>query len=290
MFPRRITNNIKIGLPTAVFALIIGLVNARGQASPPPCVFMPKALRTPEIIHKAGQVSQILEELKANRDHFIRTADPEDLFAVLYYPTTLAELKNATGLDPPLAEAALDSIIVFYDAFRANQLAFKRGGLRAVESHWKPYYRSAARLSKQHQVGPTDIAFLGMDAIDAHLTDLARMLRYLLPRMSVPVEAYRTVYFNMDHLFETVPRQADEDIERTLPTAAQLASLDRTFHFGRAYVVYARHKAWDIAVGTGRLKTAKPQPILDHDDKSRAFFTTSDDARCTAIEAQARVP
>jgi hypothetical protein len=253
--------------------LIALAVSARAQE---PCrAVLPERLQTSAIIEKAETVSAILDDLALRRQAFRLTAANVDLFPTLYYHATLAEFRHAVTLEPDQAETILDLIIVFYDAYQYNRSLFEHRGVEGVEKHWRRYYRGASQKSG---LQPVEFTNLLLDGVDAHLTDLARALRYTFGRMKLSNAAMKTLYYSLDGEFGPIAKATEEDIQSVRKDP--LIVLESTFGMGGTYVIHARHRAWESAVAEGRLRAYGAQPVLPHERRSRTYFALRPQPGC----------
>ncbi len=225
-----------------------------------------------ELLKKARQVSGILEELSARREDFLRNGDPVDLFPALYFSTTAAEFRNVLLNNPNNRMEMLEMMIVFYDSYKLNRDEFEKRGIGSVEAHWRKYYKNAAkaRASKSHST--SQIVEILLDGIDAHVIDLSRAVRFVIAHRNGPTSDLKLAFDSMNAIFPRITKNVNEDIVNALKSSTLLLSTDKTFGVGSTYIVYAREKAWDLAVSGKRLRTRRPQPILAHRDDSRVYI------------------
>jgi hypothetical protein len=260
------TRLVALFLLAAGFA---GVSTVSGQCRPE----LPPHLTTPGVIEKGGQVSGILEELAARRELFLKGNSMVDLFPALYYHSTETQFGNIANYDAGTAEAVLDLIILFYDAYRHNRMLYDRGGSDAVEKHWRKYYKNAPKLNRKGKPDASELVAVMLDGVDAHLTDLPRSLRVTFSRMPITIDRLRDEYFRMEAFFSKVSRGMNADMQTVIGGRAGVLSADSIFGFGTKYVILLRKRAWDEAVGGKKLKASNPQPELFHGDASRKYFS-----------------
>lgn len=228
-----------------------------------------------ELMKKAETISGIIDELKAERGRFLAKGDPADLFAALYFHTTRAEFAYVLSNDPEVRPEMLDMIITFYDAYRSNRDAFAKGGSGAVEPHWRSYYKGAVTARKGGANSMGTIIGLLLSAVDAHLSDLSRTIRHEFERSPRKKDAIVASYDKMDPIFADAAKRSNDDIIEGLNAAPTLRSLDSTFKFGETYVIHARHRAMELALSGERLKVKRPQPHIDHTNRSQVNFAVT---------------
>lgn len=246
-----------------------------------PCrPYLPERLQIPAIIQKAEQVSGILDELSKSRERFLESGDLIELFPTLYYHTTVAQFREALSQEPQMAGELLDLIIAFYDAYLSNRQRFDSSGAKAAEAHWKAYYQRATEQNRAKTVDTPTILAILLYGVDAHLTDLARSIRYSLTRNRVTVEEFRNVYFKLDPIFYPVAAAANNDISAGRKLDERIMGFENTFGLGARYVIMERDKAWKEATASGPLRAAAPQPVLPLKKGSTTFFTIKKTEPC----------
>lgn len=228
--------------------------------------------RTPEFRIKAKKNAAILDDLSNRRNRFLDTGDYLEVFPALYFNTTVIDLDHILHIDSNKAAFFLDVMLVFYDAFETNRRAYERGGVGAVEPHWRGYYRRASQLNRKRTASEFDLLMLILDGVDAHLADLPRALRFVSVVYRTPLDAFKSEYDSMDSLFSSVVERFYSDIQQALKIRSRIISLEGRFGFGSNYVIYARQKAWEIASKNLPLRTKKPQPVLHHRELNEARF------------------
>jgi hypothetical protein len=91
------------------------------------------------------------------------------------------------------------------------------------------------------------------------------------------------MYYSLDTLFGKVAKATEADIRAV--RSDPLIAFESSFGLGTAYVVHARHRAWEAAVTTGRLRAKGPQPVMPRDVRSRTFFGLKTGVGCRAPAA-----
>lgn len=265
---------VRYKMAVAAGAGLIAL--AVSAAAQEPCrAVLPERLQAAAIIEKAEIVSAILDDLALRRQAFRLKAANVELFPTLYYHATLAEFRHAATLKPDETEMILDLIIVFYDAYAHNRALFESRGAEGVEKHWRRYYRG---VSQKNSLQPGEFTNLLLDGVDAHLTDLARALRYTFGRVKLTNAEMKTLYYSLDSAFGPIAKATEEDIQSVRKDP--LMVFESAFGMGNAYVIHARHRAWEEAVAKGDLRAKRPQPVLPHEKRSRTYFTLTAEAGC----------
>ncbi len=210
---------------------------------------------------KGFTAEMVLERLRDQRDKFIREGKFADVFPALYYATTKAMLDETRSMDAADAQVLNEQIALFFNAFETNRLAFESKGASAVEPHWKAYYSEAVRLEKKKATAFEAITLI-LDGVDAHLTDLPRSIRYQIRSRPNSTERLKMLYFGFDSLFPAIVRAFDADVAAAFGKRGIAAPPFTLLNVGANYVIRARHNAWEVAVGSEKLRTKKPQPTL----------------------------
>jgi len=265
---------VRYKMAVAAGAGIIALAVSAGAQEPCRAV-LPERLQTAAIIEKAEIVSAILDDLALRRQVFRLKAANVELFPTLYYHATLAEFRQAATLKPDEAETILNLIIVFYDAYAHNRALFETRGVEGVEKQWRKYYRAA---SQNKILPPVEFTNLLLDGIDAHLTDLARALRYTFERMQLSKDEMKKLYYSLDGVFGPIAKATEDDIQSVRKDP--LVIFESAFGMGNTYVIHARHRAWEKAVAKADLRAKHSQPVLPHEKRSRTYFTLTAEAGC----------
>lgn len=268
---------IRIGL--AAFIAILFCPNFL-RADEPCKTFLPERLRNAATLEKAEQVSAILDELAVRRNAFLASGDLVEMFPMLYYHATRAEFREALSRDEPLADDLLDMIIAFYDAYVTNRRSFGEGGAKAVEKHWKTYYERAVSQGRANDMSTLSLFALLLYGVDAHLIDLARTVRYSIPRARLSAEDLRKGYYDLDPIFYSVSKAAIADIATVKKLDARLIGIEQTFGSGARYVIQSRDRSWKDATGGRPLVADAPQPVVSGRKGSSSFFTLEETEAC----------
>jgi hypothetical protein len=262
-------------------AMIAVVICAAASLADGPCrTLIPEKLRTPNVIKQAEQVSRILDELSKSRDKFLQTGDLIELFPELYYHATRAQFERAMTLDPPMAEAMLGFMAVYYDSYKSNRLAFDSGGAKAVEPHWKLYYQRAVERNLQKAPAPYEVLAVLLYGIDAHIIDFGRALRYTLANSGVNADEFRAVHLKTDAAFFKADEAINKDVAEVRKLKGKIMSLESQLSLGARYVIKGRNEAWTEAVGKGPLRARATQPVLPRLDGSNTYFTLSESEAC----------
>lgn len=247
-----------------------------------PCrIFVPEKLRTPEVIRQAEQVSAVLSDLAKRRERFLASGDLIEIFPTIYYYTTQAQFREALNNDPDVAATMLGLIVTFYDAYLANRFAFEKGGAKAVEPHWKRFYERAVEENRAKKTSTLTVFAISLYAVDAHLIDLARSIRFTLDRTSVTREKLRAAYYKTDPVFYDAGKSAMADLSKVQNLEERYVSIERRLGLGARYVITARSNSWQEAAGDGPLRAVAPQPVLPRGPGSTEFFTFAESEACT---------
>lgn len=276
-----VRSKVRNGLSRPFLTLVLLFGSVSVLIADEPCrTLLPERLQTPAIIQKAEQVSGILDELAKSRERFLASGDLIEIFPALYYHATVAQFREAVTHEPPMAEAFLDLIIAFYDAYLSNRQRFDGAGTKAVEPHWRLYYGRAIERNLSKSVDTPAVLAILLYGIDAHLIDLARSIRYSLGRGTVPTEKFREMYFKLDPLFYPVAEAVSKDMTAARQIDPQLMKFESAFGLGPRYVIQARNRSWNEATARGPLRAAAAQPVLPRSKGTRTFFTMEKTEAC----------
>ena len=245
---------------------------------------LPNRRNGQEFLKKAGQVSSVLEELEKYREDFLRTGNLINLFPALYFHTTYGEFKNILLNESEHPIEMLDMIIAFYDAYKMNRELFEKGGVKAVEPHWRNYYKRALKGNKEKSKSFGLITEILLDGIDAHVIyDLPRAIRFKISGRQTALAEIKAEFDKMDFVFSEASEGINQDIVNGLKASNLLLFLDKTFNLGPVYVIYGRKKAWELAVSEKRLPTKKSQPEYLYNPDSRNYFSKEFLERYSAV-------
>lgn len=225
-------------------------------------------------LKSAGQVSDILEELANSRENFLKTGDFIELFPALYFHTTKGIFNDVLADRYVYPTETMDMMLRFYDSYKMNRELFEQGGADAVEPHWKKYYQKAIngnKLTSKSEKFSQTIDVL-ISAIEAHLVDLSRLVRYITSNSLVSKSELKVEFDRMDSVFENAAKQAIQDTIKAFAARKSVVPADEMFGLGAAYIISARKNSWNSGVSSQPLPTKKPQPVYKHNPNSRRFF------------------
>lgn len=246
-----------------------------------PCrILLPERLRTTEVIQQAEQVSAILDDLSKNRERFLQTGDLTELFPELYYHSTLAQFENAMSLDPPMAEAMLRFMVIYYDSYTNARQAFDLGGAKAVEPHWRRYYSRAVELNRSKKPSSFEVLAVLLYGIDAHLIDFARSMRHTLSNSGIKADEFRDAHIKTDKAFFSAAKAINKDVSDVRKLDGRIMTWEGRLGLGARYVIKGRNEAWTEAIGNGPLRAAKPMPVLPRKEGSNIYFTLNAAEAC----------
>lgn len=215
----------------------------------------------------AGKVSSVLEELAAGRGRYQSTGAPVDLFPTVYYHTTRLGFDLALRDGGEEGPVLLDMILRFYDAYNYNRNRHDSGN--SVEPHWMAYFETA--VSSPADPGTARTIDILNEGVDAHvLYDIPRFVRRMRDEGVVREALLRSAFVKFDRVFDEASEGLRKDIaSRNRADAEDFASV---FESAASMVRFKRAKGFELGMSDRPLATVEPQPVLDHDPGSRAFF------------------
>lgn len=225
-------------------------------------------------LEKSGQVSSILEELGNSREKLLKSGDFIELFPTLYFHTTKGEFDKVLENKSDYPIIKLDMIVKFYDAYKMNRKLFDKGGVGAVEPHWKNYYQKVleAKEKASEDKGLDTATEILLDGIDAHVNyDIPRFVRDFAVKSSNKQQLLKKEFDEIDSVFQKASERAHDDVLKGLNISGS-ESHQNIYKLGATYIIYGRKKSWEVGVSDRPLLTKNPQPSFKHNSDSRAFF------------------
>lgn len=238
-----------------------------------------------------SRMVNILGELGEYRNNFLRTSNLKELFPAAYFHTTKNELDKIVAREMESPIDKMEMMIAFYDAYKANRVAYESGKRSEIERHWQSYY-DAVSVGNDfiEQKSPTlnelllnsSLQIVLGAGIDAHVEyDLPRAIRYVAVDSKggkgQTKEILRADFEKTDSIFSETQDLASKDIINSLypgftsDKINSLAAILGTKLLGssmQSKVIKMRYEAWDLAFSGKRLPTLFPQPVIPHSAES----------------------
>lgn len=227
-------------------------------------------------MQKAMEISGILNELGAMRDNFLKTGDFKDLFPTLYFNTTRTEFNAILNDEMSHPIDKMNMMENFYDAFKLNRIAFEKGGVAAVEHHWRHYYQGVSDIYRERKFSRNDVRHLINDAIYAHVKyDLPRAIRDSVNRSQASKVDLKSDFDKTNPFFDVSASLSNDDINNTLyngnPANRFLLAVGSVTNphigsdLGITNIVDRRNDAWQRGNNNSMpLLTSEAQPRYEH--------------------------